>query len=127
MGHQIPMKMMTMVVMTQKQHRRRLIMPKIRAMMSSQLLTAPQLSSLLLLLSYFYLLEQELDTGLSKASKVVLERPVVVQSQFKIKNMIKFRPKILKHNNFYQLSIFDFKSVDSKNLKPLVINNISLH
>merc|ERR1712126_562651 len=118
--HQIPIKMITMVVTAQKLLRRLLIMTEIwvmaealeriqMLMMRIKPMMALQVSSLLLLLlSYFYLLEQELDTGLSKASKVVLESPVVVLSQFKIKNMIKFRPMILKQNNFYQFSIFDF-------------------
>merc|ERR1712126_561441 len=100
--HQIPIKMITMVVTAQKLLRRLLIMTEIWVMAEAlkriQMLMMPlQVSSLLLLLlSYFYLSEQELDTGLSKASKVVQESPVVVLSQFKIKNMIKFRPKILK-------------------------------
>merc|ERR1712133_286182 len=112
--HQIQIKMITMVVTAQKLLRRLLIMTEIRIMAEAleriqMLMMTLQVSSLLLLLlSYFYLSEQELDTGLSKASKVVQESPVVVLSQFKIKNMIKFRPKILKQTNFYQFSIFDF-------------------
>merc|ERR1719430_1194594 len=121
------MKMMTMVVTTQKLHRRLLMMPEIRLMaIIWMLMMVPQVSSLVLLLSYFYLLEQELDTGLSKASKVVLERPVVVLSQFKIKNMMKFRPKILKQNDFHELRIFYLYFVDSKNSKPIISDTYHL-